>query len=498
MAAAKNHEHDYEEKNPDAPKVDLSLEKFADMTPDEFREKYATGLSADADIVDTVIEDPEDVDTHVSIDEDIDSIIDNLDRFDDMTPEERKKYWDEKHKRWKKRIDHWHDKLKEKADKGELDDLHDYWQRMHDAWIEKHQEWKSQHEGNHTGEDIDEEPGALKKIRDKIKEIRQKVQEGFDDTKESAGDAWDAAKEKIHEGGEAVKDAVMPAEDHPARATTPTPAPVADHTPVTTDPVDFAHANDPEGRIVDENPYGETVIPPPSELASKWEYKRGSGESVEELEERRLRGLRGDHGKRHHGSHHHESHKADACDDDNKYWHLTLKTGKSDKPEGKRCLRGAQLPDIPTHEGRRRHYLSHSRLLQLPESVDWSAAGAVTDVRHQGTCNSCWAIATTEAVEGLTFIKKGELPKLSAQQVLDCSGAGSCEAGGYITTSFKYLNEAGVCLDHEKPYAARIEGCSVSEEIFTFLLYLRRSILISRYYFSSIVHHTFQVAQLAT
>lgn len=109
----------------------------------------------------------------------------------------------------------------------------------------------------------------------------------------------------------------------------------------------------------------------------------------------------------------------------------------------------------------------------LPEDFDWREKGAVTEVKNQGSCGSCWAFSTTGALEGANFLKTGELVSLSEQQLVDCdhecdpSDARSCDSGcngGLMTSAYQYaLKAGGLEREEDYPYTGKDGTCSFNK-----------------------------------
>lgn len=105
--------------------------------------------------------------------------------------------------------------------------------------------------------------------------------------------------------------------------------------------------------------------------------------------------------------------------------------------------------------------VSLQALQALPSSIDWRSRGAVTPVKNQGSCGSCWAFGATGAMEGAVRISTGTLHNLSEQQLVDCAIANGCN-GGMYTTAFQYVVSRGLCNSLSYPYRARVGTCAAS------------------------------------
>jgi len=136
----------------------------------------------------------------------------------------------------------------------------------------------------------------------------------------------------------------------------------------------------------------------------------------------------------------------------NKFSHLSIDEWRSYVRLGLTARPKELEPPASIHE-------APTDLSTLPASVDWTTVDkAVSDVKDQGQCGSCWSFSTTGALEGAHYNKMKRAVSLSEQHLVDCDtplngGSDLACNGGLMDSAFSWIKKnGGIALEVDYPY----------------------------------------------
>jgi len=130
---------------------------------------------------------------------------------------------------------------------------------------------------------------------------------------------------------------------------------------------------------------------------------------------------------------------------------------------------------MPVGQFSRINTLAYDAFGDYPETKNWVDDGAVTKVKNQANCGSCWAFSATGAMEGAYFVAHKELPLISEQQLVDCEQdcmifPGTTQSvcddgcdGGLMPNAFTYAIRVGMVSEDDYPYKGVDQTCKLDE-----------------------------------
>jgi len=106
------------------------------------------------------------------------------------------------------------------------------------------------------------------------------------------------------------------------------------------------------------------------------------------------------------------------------------------------------------------------KIINAPDTFDWRGKGAVTAVKDQGQCGSCWAFSATENIESVWILAghgNNKTTILSPQQIVDCDTQDDGCGGGDLPTAYDYVVKNGLENEDDYPYQANDGRCQYNK-----------------------------------
>merc|ERR1712107_671513 len=104
---------------------------------------------------------------------------------------------------------------------------------------------------------------------------------------------------------------------------------------------------------------------------------------------------------------------------------------------------------------------------RLPRVMDWRRTNAITPVKTQGGCNSCWAFSAAEEVEAMYVIQVDDTAQqiFSPQQITSCTPDAKGCGGGYPAMGFSYLQGTGLAQEVFWPFSGGLIPSEVCDNL---------------------------------